>query len=75
MDRIPEPHQLAYAYYEQLEEQYARMVADKTCGDCGLCTHAPAEWSSVPHGWCSDMRGFVELDQPVKDYCDEFCPF
>lgn len=74
MDRIPEPHQLAYAYYEQLEEQYERMVAYATCGDCANFNECPKDWASTPCGWCSEQHEHVLEAAPVKDNCETYEP-
>lgn len=69
MKRIPEPHELADAYYARLDEEWERTLATGTCETCGNYDAAPAEWAYTPFGKCRKNGEWVLADNPAAD-CD-----
>ena len=75
MCRIPEPHEIADAYYARLDEAREALIRDAHCEDCNHYKGAPEKWSKVPFGWCPKCEEFVEADDSVREYdCESFDP-
>lgn len=75
MCRIPEPYEIADAYYARLERQYADMVRHATCRDCEKFREAPKEWCAVPFGLCTDCNEWTEASESVRKMgCESFEP-
>lgn len=72
LGRIPEPHELADAYYARLDEERARELARGTCGTCAKFRHAPSEWAYSPFGWCCENEGWFLADEPAAECEDEY---
>lgn len=74
-DNIPEPHEIADAYYARQEEAWERLIKNATCADCEHYTAAPDKWVSTPCGWCSVDEDFIEGEESVKRLgCESFDP-
>lgn len=73
MCRIPEPYEIADAYYARLEERYERMLRSVTCSDCNNYTPVPDSWVNRKCGWCSECDEIVEGDVIVAEFwCESF---
>lgn len=75
MCRIPEPHEIADAYYARQAEAWERLIKHATCADCEHYAAAPSEWVDTPCGWCSEDEDFVQGEESVKRIeCESFEP-
>lgn len=74
-DNIPEPHEIADAYYARQAEAWERLIKHATHADCEHYTAAPSEWVDTPCGWCSVDEDFVQGEESVKRIeCESFDP-
>lgn len=71
--RIPEPHELADAYYAEQEERRLAVLRETCCGECGNYVDAPEVWVKVKFGWCSYCGEFTEYDErPIEFECEGY---
>lgn len=74
MNRIPEPYEIADAYFAKREAEWEAMLKASCCEDCGNYNEAPPEWSDEPHGWCAEKHEHVRACQQVYGWCEGFEP-
>lgn len=73
MCRIPEPYEIADAYYARLDDARERLLRSVTCADCYNYTAVPDKWAKVPCGYCSDCEEIVEgSDVPGDIGCESY---
>lgn len=74
MNRIPEPHELAAAYFARLDAERRAILMESTCGDCSHYYPVPAEYASTPCGYCHLCGEYVLYDDPAEDCDEDFKP-
>ena len=73
MCRIPEPYEIADAYYDRLDEARERLLHSVTCSDCYNYVAAPDKWVKEPCGYCTDCEEFVLGDEvPGEIDCESW---
>lgn len=74
MKSYDDPSKAAMDYFERREQAYRFLIADKTCGDCKLCSE-PGQgfFHDESVGFCRDCGEFVHtFDTPLEYECEAF---